>query len=424
MNLSLLSSILRKPWFIDQQSAYSYLPVINSLLGISPMESFTPYPREQLQSLAAGYRQVKPLYNLSDIAGIPQGSIALIPIRGPLVKDDVPCGEVGMNTLSEMIQAVNNTPGFIASILYVDSPGGTVDGTQTLADAIFNCHKPVVAFVDGMMASAALWIGSAADHIIANSPFDQVGSVGVIMSIVDLRPAYEKMGVRFHDVVSSQTPDKIKSFQEILSGKYDNLQKEVLNPLADHFISQIKMHLPKASDEFLSGRLYFAKDALGVFVDEIASFDRAVAKAMELSGASGAMEKPLSLENPKPLVMNTMYPVLLSLLGLDGLESTHEGIYFSQDQLSQLEDYLKTTQNLESVNKELSSDLSQLSKDYQQLSATVNALSEKVSQLSVLPGEEPALAVSLTDNPPKVQGKEDDFAAQYQSAAKFWNTVN
>ena len=422
MNLSLLSSILRKPWFIDQQSAYSYLPVVNSLLGISPMDAFTPYPKDHLQSLAANHKQVKPLNHLSDIAGIQQGSIALIPVRGPLVKDDVPCGDAGMNTLTEMIQMVDNTPGFIASILYVDSPGGTVDGTETLANAILNSQKPVVAFVDGMMASAALWIGSAADYIIANSPFDQVGSVGVIMSIVDMRPAYEKMGVRFHDVVSSQTPDKIKTFQEILSGKYENLQKEVLNPLADHFISQVKAHLPQVSDDYLSGSLYFAKDALGTFIHEIATFDRAVSKAMELS--QGAFEKSISVKDQKSQGMNTQFPILLSLLGLEGLESTYEGIYLSTDQLSQLEDYLKTTQHLESVNKELSLNLDRLSKDYRQLSSTVESLSEKVAQLADLPGEEPALAVSSTDNPAKAQKKDDDFAAQFRSALEFWNTVN
>jgi protease-4 len=423
MNLSLLSSILRKPWFIDQQSAVSYLPVINSILGLSPMKQNELSQFRSHVSLAASHPQVRQLNCLADISNVKPGSIALITLKGPLVKDDEPCGNVGMNTMAEMIQAIDNTPGFVASILYVDSPGGTVDGTQTLADAVHSSRKPVVAFVDGMMASAALWIGSAADHVIANSAFDQVGSVGVIMSIVDLRPAYEKLGVRFHDVVSTQTPDKLKTFTEILSGKYENLQHEVLDPLADHFIHQIQKHLPNASQEYLTGRLYFARNVQGVFVNEIGSFDRAVSKALQLAQQQSILDAVTSLSITKSQRMNTPFPQLLSLLGLESLESTAEGSYLSAEQLSVVEDRLTQLVSLEKANARLESDFSQLSENYQKLNAQVVSLSEKVDQLSVLPGEQPARAISQTDNPAPALRNDRDFAAQYQAAADFWKNV-
>jgi len=42
-------------------------------------------------------------------------------------------------------------------VLHIDSPGGTVDGTEELANAISAAKgtKPVVALADGMMCSAA-----------------------------------------------------------------------------------------------------------------------------------------------------------------------------------------------------------------------------------------------------------------------------
>jgi len=423
MNLSLLSSILRKPWFIDQSSAESYLPVINSILGLSPMKPDDLSQFSSQVSLASSHPQVRQLQSLSDISNVKPGSIALISLKGPLVKDDEPCGNVGMNTMAEMIQSVDNTPGFVASILYVDSPGGTVDGTQTLANAVRGSKKPVVAFVDGMMASAALWIGSAADYIMANSAFDQVGSVGVISSIVDLRPAYEKLGVRFHDVVSTQTPDKLKTFTEILSGKYENLQKDVLDPLADHFIRQIQAHLPNASDQYLTGKIYFARDVQGVFVNEIGSFDRAVTKAFQLAQEQSILDAQTSLSITKSQRMNTPFPQLLSVLGLESLESTAEGSYLSAEQLSAVEDRLSQLQSLEKAKARLESDFSQLSENYQTLNAQVVSLTEKVDQLSVLPGEEPARVISPTDNPAPALRADRDFAAQYQAAADFWKNV-
>ncbi len=79
-----------------------------------------------------------------------------------------------------------SNPNIAAIVLQIDSPGGEVSGTQQLADVIKSVQKPVVAFVDGMMASAALWIGSAADEIIASTPQDIIGSIGTMMSFGDM----------------------------------------------------------------------------------------------------------------------------------------------------------------------------------------------------------------------------------------------
>jgi ClpP class serine protease len=52
-------------------------------------------------------------------------------------------------------------------LLVIDSPGGEVNGTQELANDVFAARgvKPVVALCEGVMCSAAYWIGSAADEM-------------------------------------------------------------------------------------------------------------------------------------------------------------------------------------------------------------------------------------------------------------------
>ena len=58
-------------------------------------------------------------------------------------------------------------PGVSVILIYVDSPGGEVSGTAELAHQIAASRgkKDIVAYSDGLIASAAYWIAAAADRI-------------------------------------------------------------------------------------------------------------------------------------------------------------------------------------------------------------------------------------------------------------------
>jgi membrane-bound ClpP family serine protease len=75
-----------------------------------------------------------------------------------------------------------NDPNVKAVVIDVDSPGGSVDGVAELFDQIYSARgsKPITAISNTLMASAAYWIGTAADELVV-SPSGQVGSVGVYM---------------------------------------------------------------------------------------------------------------------------------------------------------------------------------------------------------------------------------------------------
>lgn len=87
----------------------------------------------------------------------------------------------------------------IGSIVFnIDSPGGNVFGVQALAEEIASARgrKRMVAQANSLMASAAYWIGSAADEIVV-TPGGQVGSIGVVALHEDWSGAAEKMGIRY-----------------------------------------------------------------------------------------------------------------------------------------------------------------------------------------------------------------------------------
>ncbi|MES2788794.1 MAG: S49 family peptidase [Planctomycetota bacterium] len=83
--------------------------------------------------------------------------------------------------------------------LVIDSPGGAVSGIAELGDAIFAARKSgkiVAVQVDGMMASAAFWLGSQADKIYATHKSDRVGAIGTVMALQDSSKQAEMSGIQ------------------------------------------------------------------------------------------------------------------------------------------------------------------------------------------------------------------------------------
>lgn len=340
MNFNLVSSILRSKWAIDLDLAESYLPAVMNLISPGPVKvdfdfngyNFTPHSMNDGRIYAA----VDDEGDYNGFEGAPEGSVAVIPLQGPLMKNDQWCGPVGMATIGEWIRDADRSKEIDAIVLRVDSPGGTVDGTVALAEIVKGTKKPVIAFADGLMASAALWIGSSADEIIASDNKAEIGSVGVVTSFADAQPYYEKMGVKFHEIVASQSTDKLRWFSQLRQGKYEEYRNEVLDPLAQDFIDHIQTERPGVKKQRLTGKMYFAQELVGELVDSIGPLDHAVARALQL-----AREDNEKHTNSKNKAMQ-QFSNINKVLGVDSLESSQDGVFLQPQQLELLETALSS----------------------------------------------------------------------------------
>jgi len=130
-----------------------------------------------------------------------QGKIAIIPLRGVMAQR--------MNMLSAM-SGGTSTEAFGAAfseqvanaeikaiVIDIDSPGGSSYGVTELANLIMSARgrKPILAIANSVAASAAYWIGAAADRLYA-TPGALVGSIGVYMLHVDFSKAVENEGIK------------------------------------------------------------------------------------------------------------------------------------------------------------------------------------------------------------------------------------
>lgn len=395
MNFHLLSSIARGRWAIDPFFALNQLPMLDQLM----------HGKLVLESDAEN--NTIPVAVKSGDKSQSSAMVAVTRVSGPLTKYDMPCGPSGMISLGEQLRKADADPSIVAHLLRVDSPGGTVDGTETLASLIKDLKKPVVAFVDGMAASAALWLISGADYIIASNDFDEIGSVGVLLSFADFQPAYEKKGVVFHDIVSSLSPDKIKAYTDLREGKYENYIKDNLDPIAERFQQVIRAAFPDVKDEHLKGKVFFAKDLLNVIVNEINSFDAALEKAAEL--ASYQNNHKISAMNP--------YPHLSALLDVPEIVRQDGYASLSEESLQAIEAQLES---LASAPAQLVAETSEqtavtdLQQQLENQQSTIAELQEEVSRLRLAPAEATGTVIAPVDPSFKPEGPvvTDDMSLQ------------
>lgn len=280
-----MSAILRSHWMIEPAWAHSHLPQVAKILQGEPFHlgpahalGKTHSPQCIHPDAETGF--VQP-YNYGSFQDAPHGSVAMIPVQGPLLKYDGECQEPGTMTLSTWVQQANAAPNIAGILLYFDTPGGQVDGTQTLVDAVAASSKTTVAYVhDGMMCSAGYWIASACNYIFASQPTDVIGSIGVLTSFYDFRERLKSMGIALHEVYAPQSTDKNIEYRQALDGNYAPLEQE-LSFLADQFINAVKRYrsdkLQLSVSNPFTGKTYFAPEAMSVgLIDGICSIEQAV----------------------------------------------------------------------------------------------------------------------------------------------------
>ncbi len=288
MSFRTISAILRGRWLLDKTYAQSYMPFVFQMLNGQQVNLDAKKDEsnqvQKLNTFAGAAYGVGPG---SDLSRLPPDSIAVVSMNGPLMKYGDMCSW-GMVDFAALINRLGSNGNVRGIIIDMDSPGGQADGTALTADAITRARqrKPVVSLIDdGIAASAAEWISSAANEVYVTQATDMVGSVGVYTTIADWYAHYqEHWHLPVRDIYAPQSTDKNKDYQEALKGNDDMIKAE-LKVLADQFIKTIKRNRAGklTSDEWTTGKMFYAKDAIRIgLIDGIKSFDQVVDRVTQL----------------------------------------------------------------------------------------------------------------------------------------------
>ena len=152
--------------------------------------------------MAAGDRLSNQDRDVSRLLSVDDDGVATINIKGSLNNDaDSDWNEwLGMTGYPEireaMISAATDTS-VKHIILDIDSGGGAVSGVDDTAKLIRLVHdnvKPVTAFTDGAMYSAAYWLGASAGQVFASKAAG-MGSIGVIATHMERSEMLKEAGI-------------------------------------------------------------------------------------------------------------------------------------------------------------------------------------------------------------------------------------
>jgi len=231
------------------------------------------------------------------------GAVAVLPLHGPIAQRMNMMTAVSGGTSTEMFgkqfRAVMAEPGIGSVVIEVDSPGGTISGVEELATEIFKARgsKPIITQVNSWMASAAFWIGAAADEIVI-TPGGHMGSVGCIMPHLDVSKRDEKEGVKMTLITAGRFKAEASPFEPLSDEARAALQRDV-DEMYGMFVASLArsrgVSAATVRNGFGEGRMVGAKQALELgMADRIGTMQDTL-KRLGV-GAPDAQMAALSLE--------------------------------------------------------------------------------------------------------------------------------
>lgn len=328
----------------------SVLDVLTSPWAIRPEKLlemqgvYVAHSRGDKVDLAAVEQRLgRPLANEPKRYDIVDG-VAVLPLEGVIAKRMNLMMQISGGTSSELLardlmDAVND-PAVHSIVLAIDSPGGTVSGTQALAQQVQAARqvKPVVAVANGMMASAAYWIGSAASEIYINDATTEVGSIGVVATHTDVSGAEAQRGVKTTEIVAGAYKRIASQYGPLTEAGRQTIQDQV-DYTYSLFVEAVAQHRGVTADKVLKdmadGRTFMGRQAVDAgLVDGIKSLQQVITdlNSRRVAGAFPPVTKgaamPISRES-----LAAEAPDLIVALKAEGAAEERARIQAVEDQL-------------------------------------------------------------------------------------------
>jgi signal peptide peptidase SppA len=204
-------------------------------------------------------RASNPLLSVEDEVGV-------IRVHGPLMRNPdlfsvLLFGATDMDTVAAAIAEAARRDDVRSILLDIDSPGGTVNGTPELAQAVADAAKAktLYAFSAGQMASAAYWIASQADAIYA-TPSARIGSIGVLLPMIDSTERFRAEGLRV-EVFAAGKFKTIGTPGVPLTDEQRSLLQGDIEEIAADFRAAVLARGRKIPDEAMEGQSFSARQA-------------------------------------------------------------------------------------------------------------------------------------------------------------------
>lgn len=336
MNFGLSREIYGVTWCVDAITYQSLNAILtNSRKGVKlelPEVKYNSVDMLVLDSETKLIQSEWQLNNSNEFEGI-----GILNLNGPITKGGG-ASSYGMKEMSSQMLSMSKDKRVKGFIILGDSGGGATSAVRIMADAINEVKqtKPVYTLVqkESVLASAAYGIASASTKIYAEDGMSIVGSLGTMLNISAKKDnSTDADGTKNIVIYASKSTMKNKPIREAINNdNYDLVLSEIIDPINENFLSKIVADRPQLiGTSYDDGHTVFAKEAVGTFIDGIASFDQVVemvlSDAKEMSTNSNtSINQNSNNSKMNRTELNQAHPELVQSIIQEGVSAERERV--------------------------------------------------------------------------------------------------
>lgn len=179
----------------------------------------------------------------------------------------------------ELIEDMKNSASNKGILLYVNSPGGGVYESDELYLKLKEYReetgRPVWTYMSNQACSGGYYISMASDKVYSNRNA-WTGSIGVIISLTNLKELYDNIGIKGIYITSGKNKAMGAADLDLTDEQRDILQS-LVDEAYEQFVEIVAEGRKMTADEvkrIADGRILSAKQALELnLIDEIATYE-------------------------------------------------------------------------------------------------------------------------------------------------------
>ncbi len=229
--------------------------------------------------------------------------VGIIVASGMILDGQQAAGDIGGDSLSELIRQVRMDDEVDALVLRVDSGGGSAFASEIIRrelELLKASGKPLVISMGSMAASGGYWISALADQIWA-TPTTLTGSIGIYGAFPTLEKSFARLGIHNDGVGTTEQAGSMR-----LDRALSPVSSRVIQSSIEHGYEQFLELVADGRgmrkedvEKVAGGRVWTGMDGYNNgLVDKLGGMEDAVAAAAELAGLEDyrreLIELPLS----------------------------------------------------------------------------------------------------------------------------------
>lgn len=437
--------------------------------------------------------QVLPVYDgwngIDYLRDLKQPFVNVIPIDGPITRNGGACS-YGSKDIRDWMMKASDNPYCQCHVLVINTPGGSAWAKNDFQQGIDYAHSKgqrVIAFIDGLCASAGMYLASLCDEVYVMNLKDQLGCVGVMASFFTMKSGdkNEFTGETYREYYATKSINKNKEMRDIAEDDDATLLIEELDQLEAEFRADMKASFPNAKDEHLDGKMFDAKDVMGILCDGQMMLGDVIARGFALADGTaqpiartagrkiGKMQKPsagsrgtathetytvktggaasvtmtagAAKENIFSPINNSInmkekFPALFAALQVEEMQMQDGGAFMNEGLLATLNEKIEAMQKAEADAKalaesltaeknELSAQIETLNADHQKAiddlkAEHATAIEEKDNQISALEQEKADLTAAATTKDEEIATLKADAESKASQIEQLTTDLN